>query len=246
LLYYYIDETYKTSADYWHCNIGGALINPSLVIPIEIALTQCLHKRLSTVEHVSWQSEFKYSDFFRDADDDLKIELCRTICETVSEFEFKFIISHAKYRKEWLTTLAKFMGGEQKTIQNLAYFNLPYYIAPYTATSLVQTIVDLGLSESFKPIYQMYVGAARGIVAFKGMGLLDEDISRPNFQNLPTPLFVDSKDSRLIQLSDLLNGLLLAKEMGEMTEFKQKLLDATSSLENRISLHTVEWKKMES
>jgi hypothetical protein len=137
--------------------------------------------------------------------------------------------------------MTRFKRGEQDVIQELAFINIAFILAPYTAESLVQTVVDLGLSESFRPIYQMYVGMSRGLIATKLMGVSDDQITLPNFLNLPVPLFVDSKDSRLIQISDLINGLYLAKEVGKVTAFKKQLLEATSILESRINIHSIDW-----
>lgn len=130
----------------------------------------------------------------------------------------------------------------QQSIQHLAFFNIPFYLSKYTSTSVVQTIVDLGVQESFKPVYDMYVGISRGISAVKRMGLDDGVVSVPNFRNLPVPTFVDSKDSRLLQFSDLLVGLLLAEAIGSLSPLKRALLRELNTLRDRVHFQTVNWK----
>lgn len=193
------------------------------------------------IENVNFSQEFKYSDFFRSVDDAKKLDIANAICKTAIALDIRFLVSYAKCRTDRLEPIAKSMGGCQAAIQMLAFMNVSNFLAPHTSQYPVQTVVDLGLSESFRPIYQMYVGHARGLIAVKMMGIRDDQITIPNYSNLPVPLFVDSHDSRLIQLSDLLIGTLLAKNMQQSTGFKGKLIDTVACLDSRIALHSIEW-----
>jgi hypothetical protein len=241
VLYLYLDETYAEDSGYWHCNIGGALVSPTAVVSTELALSQCIYDSLKDIENVDPFQEFKYSDFFRSIDDTKKLDIAKAICKTAIASDIRFLVSYAKCRADRLDPIAKNMGGCQAAIQSLAFFNMSNFLAPYTSQHPVQAVVDLGLSESFRPIYQMYVGHARGLTAVKMRGVRDIQITIPNYSNLPVPLFVDSHDSRLIQLSDLLIGTLLAKNMRQSTGFKGELIDTVACLDSRIALHSIEW-----
>jgi hypothetical protein len=241
MLYYYVDETYIKHKGYWWCAIGGILIEPSAVVDAEIALATIIHEKLSGRAGINPNQEFKFSNFFRDVPDDLKLEICQGLNEVMASFEHKVIVSCAKCNSHKLSQIANFAGGNQAAIQMLSFMNVSHFLAPYKDKSIVQLVVDLGLNEAFKPVYRMYVGKTQGVVAAKIMGVNDEDITEKNYRNLPVPLFVDSVDSRLMQLSDLLTGLALSKESGRLTGFKARLYEAADAGLAQAEVSTVEW-----
>lgn len=241
--YFYIDETYKENAEYWHCNIGGAIIPPSVVVDLEIELSQKIHKYTTENSSYDHNKEFKYTDFFSEFDDVKKINICDELVRTFEKYEINFLISHAKCKKSELSKIKKSFGGSQQCIQKLAFFNLQYFLAPYTNTQVVQTIVDLGLCKGFKPVYEMYVAQMKGLIATKLAGFKDKDITSPNFRNLPSPLFIRSRDSRIVQFCDLIIGSFLSYELGQLSDFKSKIHSSLAALDQMIRLETVEWNK---
>lgn len=241
MLYYYVDETYIKHEGYWWCAIGGIIIEPRAVVEAEIALATMIYEKLSGQVGVNPNQEFKFSNFFRDVPDDLKLDICRSMNEVMASFEHKVIVSCAKCESHKLSQIANIAGGNQAAIQLLSFTNVSHFLAPYKDKAIVQLVVDLGLNKAFKPIYRMYVGKAQGIVAAKIMGVTDENITEKNYRNLPIPLFIDSVDSRLMQLSDLLTGLALSKESGRLTGFKARLYEAADASLARAEVSTVEW-----
>lgn len=239
-LYYYIDECYTDHLDYWHCNVGGAILPVESVVDTEIALEEQIYKlALSDGELYSIGSEFGYSDFFRNASDPFKIRICEALSEVMIARNVRFLVSHAKMQKGKMD-FAPF-GTPSRQIQMLSYVNIDHYLTTLAQANTVQMIVDLGLSESFRPIYNIYAGARRTIPMLKARGIDDAQITIANYRNLPAPVFLDSTDSRILQYSDLVIGLLLARQLDLLTNFKAKLLAALGSVVANVELYSVEW-----
>jgi len=239
-LLYYVDESYCQTGLYWHCNIGGCLLDAESVVEAEIALETCIYDVARTEPQFKPTQEFKYSDFFRSATDDLKLKVCAALSIVMASFAVDFLVSHAKIQSAKLASLPAF-GSPSQAIQHLAHINVAHYLAKPAENHLIQTIVDLGLSESFRPVYEVYAGSNRGLKMIKAQRIEDVHISIPHYRHLLPPAFVDSRDSRLLQYSDLLIGLLLCREAGGLTPFKQSLLECMAPVMPRVELSTVEW-----
>jgi len=237
--YYLIDESYTEQKGYWHCIIGGAVIKPEDAVSIEFALLEVV-KQTPSLTPGERTEEFKFTSYFRAQTDDVKVGLLERLCGAMMDFDMYFLLSHASCRTDKLKQLLHFQKP-QGMIQTLAYSNVSNYLVPETSQGVVQLIVDLGLSESFRPIYDMYVGMSRGVLTVKLIGIPEDQLTLQNFRNLPVPLFIDSKDSRLLQLSDVLIGLRLAEITGSATAFKKRLAESTRCLNERIVVESVEW-----
>lgn len=241
-LYFYVDETYREVDGYWHCNIGGTLLPASAVLDAEFALEACLFDLHQTHGLANFHEEFKYTAFFPGVADDLKLKTCARLAETLASFDPSFIVSHAKVATPKLQSLVAF-GPPTYAIQHLAHVNVSHALAAPAAENLIQIVVDLGLSEAFRSVYDIYASSARGLKLIKAQGIQDVHITTPHYRQLLPPVFSDSKDSRLIQFSDLLIGLLLAEQAGQLTPFKSALLGRLSPLLPRVQLLSVEWNK---
>lgn len=240
MLYYYLDESYAKHAGYWHCMMGGILIQSKEVVQAEFALLDVL-AGFRTLTPEERQTEFKYSDFFREQRDDIKVEILRGLCGAIASFNVSFLIGHAYCQADRLQSLGSEFGKPQRMIQELAYANVANFLAPHTKRGVVQVIIDLGLSAAFKPIYDMYVGTTRGLLAMKQVGIAEDHITRPNYHNLPVPLFIDSRDSRLIQLSDMIVGITLAGKCTPVSEFKRRLTNSIHAVVKHTTVNSVEW-----
>lgn len=241
-LYFYVDETYREAAGYWHCNIGGTLLPADAVLEAEFALEACLVDLHQTDGLADFREEFKYTAFFPGASDDLKIRACTRLAEALMAFDPSFIVSHAKIATRKLESLTAF-GPPAQAIQHLAHFNVSHALAAPAAENLIQIVVDLGLSEAFRPVYDVYASSARGLKVVKAQRLQNVHISVPHYMQLLPPVFADSKDSRLIQFSDLLIGLLLAEQTDQLTLFKTALLGCLAPLMHRVKRLSVEWNR---
>jgi hypothetical protein len=239
--YYYIDECYREHGDYWHCNIGGAAVALERVVDIEIALEEQIYSlALANGFPYSHGSEFKYSNFFRNTSDEFQLSVARALSTVLSTHDVRFLVSHAKIRKDKLDAL--YIGQKPShAIQQLAYVSISHYLSNIVRTQPVQIVVDLGVSESFRPIYDMYAGVLRSIPMMKARGITDSQITIENYRNLPMPLFLDSRDSRILQFSDLLIGLLLSRELKVLTDFKKALLSCLDPVMSNVSVGSVEW-----
>ena len=189
MLYHYIDETSRQHCGSWYASIGGALIEPEVVLNVEFDLLTTL-KKFSTLTPVEIQSEFKFSEFFRGQADELKIEILESLCETLSKIDITFLIGQAKCETRKMDNLIDIHGTAERAIQWLAFHNVANNLAPFTASGQVQTIVDLGVSKSFTGLYNMYMGKWRGLLAVKQMEIDENQITIPNFRNLLPPLFI--------------------------------------------------------
>lgn len=245
-LYYYLDECYRKHGDYWHCNIGGAFLPVEDVVDTEIALEEQIYRLGIARGHLNVSGEFKFSNFFRNAPDDVKVEVCAALSTTMRSRGVRFLVSHAFVHTANLLPAAAGLGPPARQVQHLANINLSHYLAPLLASHTVQMIVDLGLSESFRPVYDIYAGALRSIPMMKARGIEDEQITIPHYRQLPAPTFLDSGDSRILQFSDLLIGLMLCDKIGAATLFKGRLLDAITPVVGTVEIFSVEWNATQS
>ena len=241
-IYHYIDECYRENGEHWHCNVGGALVEISKVVQAEVALESEIY-RLALGEGFPFaQREFKYTDFFRETPDEYKIKVAKALTAVVVDLAIAFLVSHATIRKSALLKIDPFSAPSLQ-IQQLAFINIKNYLSDLAVSHQLQIVVDLGISESFRPIYDLYCSAVRGIPMLKARGIADEQITIPNYRNLLRPLFLDSGDSRLLQFSDLLIGLLLARRLGVLTPFKEAMLQCIEPTLKNVREYTVEWNK---
>lgn len=242
-IYYFVDESYCEQGDYWHCNIGGAFVHSANVVPIEIALETQIYQLAISEGFPYAQGEFKYSHFFRDTSDQFKFKICDALVAVLAQNGVQFLVSHAKIDKKKLGPLTPAFGPPSRAIQHLAHININNYLAGPAETHVVQMIVDLGISESFRPVYDIYASALRSIPMMKARGIQDNQITIANYQRLPRPVFLDSKDSRVLQFSDLLIGLLLSRELDNLTPFKAALIERLAPIMNNVHVRSVEWNK---
>ncbi len=242
-IYYYVDESFREDREYWHCNIGGALLENARVVDTEIEMEHTIYNLAISEGFPYAQGEFKYSDFFRETSDEFKFKISAELARILLERGVRFLVSHAKIHKRHMKALAPPFGTPSRAIQQLSYVNINNYLAAPAATHVVQMIVDLGISESFRPVYDMYAGALRSIPMLKARGITDDQITISNYRNLPRPVFLASQDSRLLQFSDLLIGLLLCREVGALTPFKLKLVEQLSAMMKYVESVSVEWNK---
>ena len=242
-IYYYVDETFREVGEYWHCNIGGALLENGRTVDAEIAMEETIYNLAISEGFPYAQGEFKYSDFFRETSDEFEFKISGELTRVLVERGVRFLMSHAKIRNRHMKSLGPPFGTPSKTIQQLSYVNINNYLTALAATHVVQMIVDLGISESFRPIYDMYAGALRSIPMLKARGITDDQITIAHYRNLPKPVFLASGDSRLLQFSDFLIGLLLCREVGALTPFKLQLLEQVGAIMKNTEVVSVEWNK---
>lgn len=242
-IYHYIDECYRENGEYWHCNIGGAIVEIGKVVEAEVALESEIY-RLAIRENFPFaQGEFKYTDFFRDTPDEYKIKVAKALTAVVLDLNLGFLVSHATIRKSALVKTGSLFGHPSHQIQQLAFINISNYLSELAASHQVQIVVDLGIAESFRPIYDMYCSGLRSIPMLKARGIADDQITIQNYRNLPRPLFLDSGDSRLLQYSDVVIGLLLARRLGVLTPFKEAMLQCIEPTLKNVHEYSVEWNK---
>jgi len=240
-LYYFVDESFREQSDYWHCNIGGAFVDSANVVLIDIAIETELYRLAIGEGFPHAQGEFKFSSFFPDTADEFKLKVCAALANVFAHHNIRFLISHAKIAKKKIGPLTCAFGPPSRAIQHLAHININNYLAQPAESHVVQMIVDLGISESFRPIYDIYAGAVRNIPMMKARGIRDDQITVANYQRLPRPVFLDSKDSRVLQFSDLLIGLLLARDLQVLTPFKASLLEQLAPIMHNVQIVSVEW-----
>lgn len=240
--YFYLDESFRKKDSYWHCNIGGMLLKSEHVVDVEIAIETQLFQLAQKADVSAPVSECKYSDFLRTTSDEFKFEVCRSISLLLVELGARFLISHAKCRESQLSIFKDLKP--ELAIQELAHFNIvSSYLADLMEQGIVQIVVDLGLSEAFRPVYRLYSSAIENIPKLLACGWSASGITIPNFTRLPPPVFMDSKRSRILQFSDLVIGLLLCKEIGALSKFKESMLEAISPLVQATQVHSIEWNK---
>jgi hypothetical protein len=242
MLYHYIDESFRKTREHYHSNVGGLLIPDDKIVDFEIEIEKCIPKRMPDGSIQIDHEEFKYTTFFKGKSDDEKVSLFSKFVGVVRRLEVRVVVSHAMTRHETLKALPRPGGQENLSMLACAWFNMGVYLESTTGETLVQSVVDLGISESFRPIYNTYVGMSSGVAALVSGGI---EISLPNFRNLPTPLFVDSRNSRAIQLSDVLIGLLLARTTNTLSPLMARLHAELAGIHSQIQLYSVEWNKSE-
>lgn len=244
-LYYYVDECYREHGAYWHCNIGGAMLQVENVVDAEVELETQIYSLAISDGFPYAQGEFKYTDFFRATSDEFKLKIAGALTTALLALNVHFLVSHAMIEKKKLAQFGAAFGSASKTIQHLSWINIANYLAGPASSNPVQVVVDLGIAESFRPIYDMYCSTVRSIPMLKARGIHDSDITIPHYRNLPRPVFLDSGDSRLLQCSDLLIGLLLARQLQVLTPFKSALLAQVEPILKNVEVLTVEWNKSE-
>lgn len=238
--HYYVDESIRKAGEYWHCNIGGALLENSRVVDVEIAMEETIYRLAKSEGFPYAQREFKYSNFFRDTSDEFKFKVSAELTRVLAEREVRFLVSHAKTHNRHMKSIGPMFGTPSKTIQHFSYVNISKNLAALAATHVVQMVVDLGISESFRPIYEMYASNLKNIPMLKARGISDAHIAIPHYRNLPMPVFLASGESRLLQFSDFLIGLLLCHEVEDLTPFKLKLLEQVGSIMKNVEIISVE------
>jgi hypothetical protein len=243
--YYYVDECYREHGSYWHCNIGGAILQVENVVDAEVALETQIHSLAKTDGFPCAQGEFKYTDFFRETSDEFKLKIAGALTTALLRLNVRFLVSHAMVEKKKLAHFGAALGSPSKAIQQLSCVNIANYLAGPASSNPVQVIVDLGIAESFRPIYDMYCSTVRSIPMLKASGIPDSNITIPHYRNLPRPVFLDSGDSRLLQYSDFLIGLLLARQLQVLTPFKSALLAQIEPIFKNVEVLSVEWNKGE-
>ncbi|APG27028.1 hypothetical protein A7E78_03780 [Syntrophotalea acetylenivorans] len=243
MIYHYLDETFRQSGGYWHCSIGGLLVPPSQIVDFEIEFSEAIEKCNSEIESSSCNIEFKYSNFFRENSDTYKLAVISEFANIVRSRGLNISISHAKIAEENVRVFGGFFSSPQIAIQYLSATNIKYHLMDITKNQQLQIVVDLGLSESFRPIYDIHSGSTRSIPYMKAMGLNESEITFPNYRNFLAPLYMDSRDSRAIQFSDLVIGLSLARQTGELTGFKADLYQALEPIHSHITINSIEWNK---
>jgi len=243
--YYFVDESYCEHGDYWHCNIGGAILPSASAVSTEIDLETQTYQVAESEGCLPYaQDEFKYSNFFREAPDEFKFKVCDALSAVFVRDGVGFLVSHAKIDKKKLSPLTPEFGSPSHQIQLLAYLNIQHnYLAELSKTQVVQMIVDLGISKSFRPVYEMYASVVRSIPMLKARGISDDQITIPNYQRQPRPVFLDSKDSRVLQFSDLVIGLLLSEIVGNLTPFKAALIERIAPIRRNVQLMSNEWNR---
>jgi hypothetical protein len=242
-IYYFVDESYREHGEYWHCNIGGAFVHSNDVVDLDIAIETEIY-RLAISEGFPYaQGEFKYTSFFPDTSDEFKLKVCTALADVFAKLDVRFLISHAFVNTKELEHLTPAFGPPAHVIQRLAHINTNSYLAKPTETHIVQMVVDLGISESFRPIYDIYAGALRSIPMLKARGITDDQITIANYRRLPRAVFMDSKDSRVLQFSDMLIGLTLSRDLQVLTPFKTSLLERLAPIMHNVQVLSVEWNK---
>lgn len=242
-IYYYVDECYREHGEYWHCNIGGALVDIGKVVEAEVALETEIYRLAIEENHQFAQGEFKYTDFFRDFPDEYKIKVAKALTAAIVNLNVHFLVSHATIRKSAIIKAVAPFGTPSHQIQQFAFIRINNYLEDLAASHQVQIVVDLGIAESFRPTYDMYCSTVRSIPMLKARGIGDDQITIAHYRNLPRPLFLDSGDSRILQYSDVLIGLLLARRLGVLTPFKQAMLQCIEPTLKNVHEYSVEWNK---
>lgn len=243
MLYHYLDETYKKKNGYWHCVIGGLLVPAELVVDIEIQLNEAISSCNSESEEHPLNKEFKFTSFFETVSDTYKYEVFSKLVDVVFRNDLEILASHAFIEGSVSNKIVDSFGDHQKMIQYLAFVNMSEYLSPLSCTTQIQTVVDMGLNESFKPIYDMYTSIHKTIPSMSSMGFDETHITFKDYRNVPIPLFIESRDSKLIQLSDVIVGLLLASKMENLSPFKSYLYNLMQPIICNIKCHTIEWNK---
>ena len=217
------------------------------IVDAEISINKTIFDALKIYGSVM-QNEFKFTDIFswvnhQDFNDDTKVDLIDKILISVANHGGSFIVSHAFCAAAKLNKLNFPSYGPSDFIQSMANMNIRLYIEEITNTEPTQIVVDLGLNESFKKIYEMYSGALKSVPMLKCLGVTDSNIYIPNFRNLPIPLYLRSEDSRLLQISDVVIGSIVSEQTNSITDFKTKIINTVKRHSHITKIHSVEWNK---
>lgn len=244
LKYFYLDESVRKIDGYWHSVIGGAIVKPESVSEINREISTELTRDVFNGNGNLGLEEFKYTSFYESVDDVTKMQALNKIVNIVKKYEVKFMFSHAYIDHKKIKALNVFRRTEAKFIQNLACINVLHgLIQPLANHNFIQIIVDGGFNEAFKPLHDMYMDIKRGIDNAKVIGFEDKDISIKNYNRILTPVFVDSRDERLIQVSDMMLGEVFCAIENKGGLFKLRVRDALAPLKGDIHLISSEFNK---
>lgn len=238
MLYHFIDESYTPTpvSGIWHCYIGGPLIDGSRLAELEVELAKVIWTadrgeafRDGLRRPVLPIREFGSTDFFCDlgySDDELLV-IFRNLLAVMKQFDVKYLISAVSSPRRAFARFRKIFprqGGLE--IQDRAFQEIPFHLAPRAQDELIQMVIDLGLSESFQKEYEMYVSSATSLVSVIAVAGDDDGVALRQWRNLPCPVFISSKSSRVMQMTDMVVGLCRWKAEGSTGSFKQLLYDA--------------------
>lgn len=243
--YYYLDETTKQFEGYWHGIVGGLIIKPEQINDINYAINDQLNAILVEDNEIKGMQEIHLNNLFSNVnDDDLKLNVLNAAIQEIRKRDVKFMVSYAKIKKDRMSEFPSFFGGDpHKCILNLAFFNVRYFIQKITEKELLQLIIDAGFNASYKSLHNIYMNIKRGVDNARVFERTKTRISTPNFMNILPPAFVDSRDERLIQISDVIIGVQMWKQEGNISEFKQKIIDIVDVLRPEVEVYEVEWNK---
>ena len=223
------------------------MLKPDNVVSHEIDISLLIAQGFNNGNGCHLSNEIKYTDIFsmKSSDEDKLLYLSKCI-NYIKGIECEILVSHCSCSDgamEIVNMPGKKIDG-QKQIQSLAWHNYSRHIKEITKDSLVQAIVDLGLSESFRPIYNMYQSIIRGVVDAKFFEIDDENITIPNFRNILPPVFIDSRDSRLIQISDVIIGSYNACNKEKRSDFSKRVHDVIMVIEEKVIVNSVVYKNI--
>ncbi len=173
-------------------------------------------------------------------EDEVKFQLLRQLVNILVKFDIKFLISHVKLTKKHQLEMS---CTQEEYIQSYTFWQLGNHLKEFSKDNHIQVIIDGGLDKGFSNVYKLYAESFRGC-AFASYFSGEKDISVPNFKNIAPPVFIDSKDSKLVQLSDIVIGLSLKKQMNQLNPFSQKLYDELRPLISNIIIKPIELQKL--
>ncbi|MBW1795180.1 MAG: DUF3800 domain-containing protein [Deltaproteobacteria bacterium] len=229
MYYFYLDESNKEIGDNQHCMMGGILISPDNSFEIRSRMNSTLNKILRKNGGIfGFSTELHFSDFLREWDDKTKLHVLKEITKLLdANLITDIIISHCFMSKKIVYEHSKSWTGPFSALMQLTYWNLLRKFHNYSQDSLIQFIIDGAFQESFKKIADGYsafkIGADMGRELFK-----EEYKPLIDYKKLLEPVYIDSKDSRHIQISDIILGVCMVKETcdnGFETPYKKQIAD---------------------
>lgn len=247
--YIYLDETTKKFDKKWYGIVGGPVVKPNQINPINYAINDTFNDILIEDNEIKGMEELHLNDIFPSVkNDDLKFKALNSAMQILRDSGIKFLVSCAFVQTNNINPMSVNMLGRGRPeyyILSLAYFNIPYFIQDMTENEPVQLIIDAGFDPSYKKqIHPIYLSTKEGIDnarVFKNWR--EGQISTPNYTNILPPAFVDSKDERLTQISDLIVGVQMWKLENKLSNFKKQIIKAVDILNPQIELHVIEWNK---
>ena len=237
--YLYLDESYRLVDDHWHCVIGGLLLPPEVSVDLEMAYVDAV-KSFPSVTTEEFLGEIKSTAFFTQQNDDIKLQILSALTKCTLEHGGQGFISHAVCRADRLP-FQKTQHGHG--IQVLAYMVVHHIIEHHLKGEFIQIVVDLGRSAGFNNIYDLYVGAISGLPQARWLEIPDELLIHPGYRNMPMPLFLDSRNSRLIQFADFIAGIGLKKYIGNCSAFGTAMCETVEPLFATAIVNSQEWNR---